>query len=180
MSNAAEATSHTITNPLASGTYRLTSGEKVELGGLVPACFYTGVVRPEKIDHYRVLGVNEYGDHAWHSRPASDLAGAVPLLYCVEEWETDPSNDEDDCNIGYCYATEAEARRDFIRENSVWLRLVGPNGLDERLSPIRSAQALEQERREDDLRSRAQWAEEIAMEAGMVHGVDAYNDIKGW
>lgn len=102
--------------------------------------------------------------------------------YTVTLWMTNPDvDDNDDCMSGMDFATVEEARECF---NDVtahfafacyagvpFVMLDGPGAHEVRM---RSKRAL---RAEDD---GGEWQREIATQAGMEGGCDAYNDAMGY
>lgn len=104
--------------------------------------------------------------------------------FTVSYWGSDPDAGNDDCWTGLDFATEAEARTayDNWREvdpinipdtTHVELTKLLDDGTLEILDTKRVAPDRKRVRDDD-------WRREIAMEAGMLHGVDAYNDEMGW
>lgn len=107
------------------------------------------------------------------------------LPYHVDLWGSHPDDDNDDCWTGTGFATLDEAIRAFEHPDtitcahfqgeihspdSVWITMSGPD-----IEQCRRLRPDRKKRRNDD----DDWRREIAMEAGMLHGVDAYNDILG-
>lgn len=114
--------------------------------------------------------------------------------YTVTLWGSHPDNENDDCWTGDDYATEEAARAIFdaadpveamaadlpeprrsafigeYHSDAVFAQLDGP-GVNEvrRLRKDRT-------RRSDD----GEWRREIAMQAGMMGGCDAYNEAMGY
>jgi len=105
------------------------------------------------------------------------------MEYSINIWACKPFTD-DLCMTGIDVATKAEALAiyndpethfaDYFRvmhDPEVWVEVVGPDLEEERCLWKRK-----DSRRDDD----AEWRREIAMEAGMLHGVDAYNEVMGY
>jgi hypothetical protein len=97
-------------------------------------------------------------------------------LFEVHIWSDTPW-DTDTCWCGEEFATEEEARVVFEKPetcfrpgdcHNVYLTLTGP-GIDE-------VKTLGKPRSNSD----QDWKREQAMEAGMLHGIDAYNDSYGY
>lgn len=98
--------------------------------------------------------------------------------YAVNEWGSHPDADNDDCWTGRDFGTLEEAQAAFAEPprdaSTAFVELDGPD-----VSEVREIPGVaERERREaEDDRA---WAREIAVEAGMLHGTDAYNDAMGY
>lgn len=95
--------------------------------------------------------------------------------FSVLFWGSHPDADNDDCWTGQDFVSLEEARECFnakVTEGSTaYVELEGPDGrLDLRENP-------DYEPSEDD---DSDWRREIAMEAGMMGGCDAYNEVMGW
>jgi hypothetical protein len=94
------------------------------------------------------------------------------LPFAVNEWGSHPDEGNDDCWTGQDFATfeEARARFDELREKLAdgAVELVGP-GVHE----------VYDTGRRDKPEDSGSWQREMAMEAGMLHGVDAYNEMMG-
>lgn len=121
-----------------------------------------------------------------------DIGKAIALPFTVELWSVDPNGPEADLgpDTGADYATKAEALEAYralykwpdagIAEHSPgWQFAVidGPDVHDEMCNPDeRTARRW----RRENARSDREWQHEIAMEAGMLGGCDAYNDAMGW
>jgi hypothetical protein len=105
-------------------------------------------------------------------------------MYTIDIWACKPWSD-DLCICGVEVATLAEAEEIYndpvssdefceyfkrFSDPEVWVALAGPD--------------VEQERqvykRKDARDSDAEWKREIAMEAGMLHGCDGYNEVMGY
>ena len=98
--------------------------------------------------------------------------------YSVNYWGSHPDEDNDDCLSGDEYGTLAEAEAAYLaepftgcRRDTAWIVLDGPDVSRERRNP-----AYRPSRDDGD----ADWQREIANEAGMLHGAEAYNDEMGW
>jgi hypothetical protein len=102
--------------------------------------------------------------------------------YTVDLWGSDPSEDNDDCWTGENFSTLEEAQACYhnpaetfsiedLRHTAV-LVLDGPDVHSERPCELYRPR----KRRDED----AEWRHEIAMEAGMLHGCEAYNETMGW
>jgi len=96
----------------------------------------------------------------------------------VNLWGSRPG-DNDDCWTGKDFPTEAEARVAYLdpertfsavdMRSTVFVELVGPGVSEER--------RIRKDLPEDD---GSYWRWEIAVQAGMGLGVEAYNDAMGW
>lgn len=97
------------------------------------------------------------------------------LPFTVNHWGSDPTVDEpeDTCWTGFEFATLAEALAVFAEEpldsSVLWVELDGPEVYDARRTRHRAPH-----------RDDSDWQREIAMEAGMLGGCDAYNDAMGY
>jgi len=115
----------------------------------------------------------------------------VPVACCpVQEkpwsvclWGSHPDEGLDDCSVGDDFATEAEARavaRDvwahfdhgYFASGTRFVEIDGPTA-----NEVLAVPGAPKRRHADDDR---EWQREIAMEAGMLHGAEAYNDAMGW
>ena len=110
-------------------------------------------------------------------------------------WGSHPDEGNDDCWTGDDYETLAEAEaaaanwREVFGQNSAtfveviaWTGHVVRGLLEyERISvtQVISNTEIRRMKKRDDADDRA-WQREIAMEAGMCLGIDAYNDAMGW
>jgi hypothetical protein len=94
--------------------------------------------------------------------------------YEVLEWGSHPDAGNDDCHAGASYATLDEAIAVYEKDVASHCRFV-----EMKLSGVRIAlhenPAVASEEDDD-----ADWRREIAMEAGMLHGIDAYNEAMGY
>lgn len=120
----------------------------------------------------------------------ADMATAMLLPFSVLFWGSHPDEGNDDCHSGDDFATIEEARGAFDDWQSTagsdaayttHVQLDGPDVheikqvvSDEELT--RRKRAREQEAKRDA----AEWQREIAMEAGMLGGCDAYNEAMAW
>ncbi len=93
--------------------------------------------------------------------------------YHVELWGSHPDEGNDDCWCGTDHATLEVARKVYetkceeVADGCV--ELVGPD--------VREVHDTGVRRKAEDSGT---WQREMAMEAGMLHGVDAYNEAMGW
>jgi hypothetical protein len=96
-------------------------------------------------------------------------------------WCSHPDDGNDDCNSGEDFDTleQAEALYDAPVDDryAAFVELTGPDGLRRvRKNPDYDAKAVARQRARDD----AEWRREQAREAGMLHGVEAYNEEMGY
>jgi len=103
-------------------------------------------------------------------------------MYSVNLWGSDPNEENDDCWTGQDFNTlsEAEAFYDnpfadaafaqHFQRCSAFIELDGPNVHKQRPNPGFKPSPVN----DDD------WNREIAMQAGMMGGCDAYNDACGY
>lgn len=100
--------------------------------------------------------------------------------FFVGFWGSHPDEGNDDCWDGDSYETEAEARERYaasdVDRDCAFVELNGPGVHEVRRNPAYDAKAVEREQRRADL----EWQREQAMEAGMLHGIDTYNDEMGY
>lgn len=102
--------------------------------------------------------------------------------YSVSLWDTHPDLDEDTCNTGDDFATLEEARKCIANidahfdaryfGSTPYIMLDGPNVHE----VIVRQNALSRKEAEDN----DSWKREIAMQAGMAGGCEAYNDVMGY
>lgn len=112
------------------------------------------------------------------------------MQYSVNYWGSHPDADNDDCHTGEDFATLAEAEAAFaaevptahyLRVDTAYVELTVYTG-----RTIDGAREIDtvKVRQNPDYRPRCDsdddWRREIAMEAGMLHGVDGYNEVMGW
>lgn len=106
-------------------------------------------------------------------------AAATP--FTVNQWCSHPDDGNDDCQTGEDFETLELAEKaydDLVAEYCVaFIELKGPDGLRRvRANTAFDANRVARERARDD----AAWRHEQAMEAGMLHGVEAYNEAMGY
>lgn len=98
------------------------------------------------------------------------------LPYSVYVWGSHPDEDNDDCWTGKSFASEAEARTVFedshknFKVDHAYVEIDGPGVYEVKKNPhyVPKANGM------DD------WRHEIAMQAGMLGGCDAYNEVMGY
>lgn len=101
-----------------------------------------------------------------------------PKPFAVNLWCSHPDEDNDDCQSGDDFNTLAEAEKAYeasVSDRAAFVELKGPGVRRVRANPDYDAKAVARERAQDD----ADWRHEQAMEAGMLHGVEAYNEVMG-
>lgn len=107
------------------------------------------------------------------------------LPYSVNYWGSHPDADNDDCYTGFDFATKDEAVAFFQGEVQdppnmpgyyfrcvAFIEIDGPDVNEVRANPHHKP-----EPKSPDSGS---WQREIANEAGMLHGIDAYNEAMGY
>ena len=96
--------------------------------------------------------------------------------YSVNIWGSHPDDNNDDCWEGGDYSTREEALEVFNNPKGhfvsafAYIEIDGPD-----LYKVRKNPDYVPEPDDDD-----DWRREMAMEAGMLHGIDAYNEMMGW
>jgi len=135
------------------------------------------------------------GEHAGRGPVYLHVPSANPhnpaLPYFVGLYGSDPQSypKNDDCWTGQEYATLAEARHDFDNwftafkntTGTAFVQIDGP-GVNEVKQVLTDSEIARRKRaveREEQAEARA-WQREIANEAGMLGGCDAYNDAMGF
>jgi hypothetical protein len=120
--------------------------------------------------------------------------GGLAKPYSVTLWGSNPDEtDADDCWTGDDFATREEAiacYREVVmfpddsalarccgRGGWEYVMIDGPDAHEVTQNPDRAA--CDRHRREL-ARDDAAWQRERAMEAGMLHGIEAFNDEYGW
>lgn len=100
------------------------------------------------------------------------------MTWEVEEWGSHPEANNDDCWTAHEYPSEAEARAAMAcgskDTSTAYLQLVRVEG-NEIVEVLDIAKNPNFRPEKDD-----DWRREVAMEAGMLHGVEAYNEVMGW
>lgn len=100
----------------------------------------------------------------------------------VSHWMSHPDLDNDDCSTGEDFATEAEAvafyNEDPCDRSVEYIEIDLPDADLQRLGIDRVR--VSPNFRPSKKRDSGSWQREIAMEAGMLGGVDAYNDAMGY
>lgn len=104
--------------------------------------------------------------------------------YYVNHWGSHPEEDNDDCWTGEdfeskekalkCFYADADTHTQYIELGYYTGEIIGKAKEVEPLD-IRRNPKYKPSRNDDD-----DWRRELAMEAGMLHGVQAYNDMMGW
>jgi len=96
------------------------------------------------------------------------------MKYEVNEWGSHPDENNDDCWTGQDFDTLEEARDCFKEQCKTaaegCVELKGPDVHEVHDTGKRAAPA------EDS----GSWKREMAMEAGMLHGIQGYNDVMGY
>lgn len=106
------------------------------------------------------------------------------MLFVVSYFGSHPDDGNDDCWEGWDFATLEEAEAAFaaaVPEDTAYVELARYTG-----RTIDGAREIDtvKVRRNPDYRPSAldddDWRREQAMEAGMLHGAEAYNEVMGW
>jgi len=99
-------------------------------------------------------------------------------MFEVNYWGSHPNEGNDDCWTGSDYETLEEALvafnapvDEYYHTSTMYVSLVGPDHEEYRKNPDF---VPDQDISDDD------WKREIAMQAGMMGGVEAYNDTMGY
>lgn len=107
--------------------------------------------------------------------------------YAVNLWGSHPDEDNDDCISGDDFATIEEARaivadwrQHFPPRCCAGVSHVEIDGPDVHKVVQVATDAEIRRRKLADEADIQQWRHECAMEAGMLGGVDAYNETMGW
>lgn len=107
----------------------------------------------------------------------------APVVYAVEQWGSHPDDGNDDCWTGEEFSNLEAARAyfdgPFSDRDTRFIALVRLEGDEdvrtaEHLAVRKNPNGRKRKRRDD---SDVEWRREMAMEAGMLHGVEAYNDV---
>jgi len=104
----------------------------------------------------------------------------APQEFSVNLWGSDPHTN-DDCWTGEVYSSIEEARevfdspwdhfnKSYHNTSTAFIVLNGPGVYEEKKNPDFVPSV------EDD----SDWKHEIAMEAGMLHGCEGYNEVMGY
>lgn len=104
--------------------------------------------------------------------------------YSVSFWCTHPDEENDDCNTGQDFDTK-EAALAFYNDPANeylgnYIEIDGPDLNEVRMKSGFDRRAYDREVERDRRAYEAEYRRECAMEAGMLHGVDAYNDEMGY
>ena len=125
------------------------------------------------------------------STARGDFTSSFDKSYSVTLWGSNPDEtDNDDCWTGDSFTTRAEAMEAYqslhkwptegLAEHCPewqFAMLDGPDIHDVMANPdVHTARRWRREMEAGD----AAWKREMAMEAGMLHGVEAYNDEMGY
>jgi hypothetical protein len=109
-------------------------------------------------------------------------------MFHVTLWESHPDEDNDDCGAGDDFESEEAAAAVYLAPQDHFRRMreggythvmfEGPSGrlIRELPDAAETRRRRAREARESDEEMRR----ELAMEAGMLGGCDAYNDMMGW
>ena len=99
-----------------------------------------------------------------------DDASITPKPYSVLYWGSNPDAGNDDCWSDDSFATLAEAEAAFARNPGSCVAFVELDGPDVyRVRKLRDARPAD-----------TSWRDEIAREAGMLGGCEAYNEVMGY
>ena len=97
-------------------------------------------------------------------------------MYSVNYWGSHPEAGNDDCWTGEDFASFLEANEVFNRKvgdrdnlDTAYVELDGPD-----VYVVRKNPGFRPSRKDDG------WRLEMAMEAGMLHGCDGYNEVMDW
>lgn len=109
--------------------------------------------------------------------------------YSVNLWGSHPDEDNDDCWTGDDFDTLDDARAaadgwvdhfetpdliarvgaGYYTRSTAFVEIAGPD--------VHEVRRVGHPKRDD---GDSDWRREIAMEAGMLHGVEAFNEVMGW
>lgn len=108
----------------------------------------------------------------YNRTPCKLVPRVCSLAWSVNFWFSHPDDGNDDLSHGNDFANESEARAFFDAEKgrnpSMYIELIGPSYYE-----VQNRTKFNQARHE-------YWRHEIAMEEGMLNGIDAYNEVMGW
>lgn len=101
------------------------------------------------------------------------------MSYTVDLYGSHPDDRNDDCHTGDDFPTLEEALEAFNNPEEYF-----PNDYQHAAYILLDGPDIHKIRKNPDFQpipdNDAQWRREMAMEAGMLHGVEAYNDFMGW
>jgi len=100
-------------------------------------------------------------------------------MFSVNYWDTHPDLGEDTHCTGEDFPTLEEARAAFDNPNwkhGHYVELTGEGIYEVKMRPGHDPKRAAREAAAEDL----VWRREMAMEAGMTFGVEAYNEYMGW
>jgi hypothetical protein len=115
------------------------------------------------------------------ARAWDEFEDALARPYRVGCWNSHPDAGNDDCMMGAFFSDLDEAIASFEAESAggaAW-GAAGWVEIRHRVSGVRIALSDGADVIDDDDDDDA-WRRERAMEIGMLHGVDAYNEAMGW
>lgn len=109
------------------------------------------------------------------------VGAADEKAYMVNLWESHPDNGNDDCSTGRDFDTLEEARacianfdahfNPIYYRDTPFIELDGPD-----VHEVIQRPGVKVRKKEDVDR---EWQKEQAMEAGMLHGTEGYNEVMG-
>ncbi len=101
--------------------------------------------------------------------------------FSVLWWGSHPDLDNDDCHYGADFDTVEEAIAFFKEEcDDCSVEYIEIDGIADSDLPKHGIQRIRKNPYFKRDTSDREWQNEMAHEAGMLHGVDAYNEAMGW
>ena len=126
----------------------------------------------------RMSHADTYGEGGCATREEMERERKKDYPYSVNHWCSHPDENNDDCMTGSDFATREEAIAFYNKPGSrhvKYIEMDGPDGYSIRENENYVAPTPAEIRAEED-----EWRREIAMEAGMCMGIDAYNEVMGY
>jgi hypothetical protein len=100
-------------------------------------------------------------------------------IYEVNYWGSHPDEGNDDCWSGSSFQNLDDAIEEYWaarKRDGYFAELLGADGKRMAVRQVVSDEEIRRDRERED----REWRREIAMEAGMLGGVMAYNDAMGY
>lgn len=110
-------------------------------------------------------------------------SGGKMSKYSVFWWESHPDNENDDCRTGFDFDSLEEAIEKFNSDGDRYTAYIEIDGMtDEQHKSLNIPRVRKNPKhvKTRDIDDDSEWRREIANEAGMLHGVEAYNEVMGY